>query len=207
MMPSVSKHITEVAEQPLEYLPMTRLLVPALLFLSMCLPVSAIEVGEPAPVFEAIDDTGKLWKSSDHIGNRVLVVYFYPADMTGGCTAQACGYRDRIGSLTASGVEVVGVSGDSVENHKIFKQAHNLNFTLLADGDGSVATAFGVPVSLGEKTVVKTVNDKEVPLVRTATARRWTFVIDRNGMIVHKDSKVDARSDPETIAKVIAALP
>ena len=185
---------------------MIRSLLLSLSLYSFCFPASAIEVGQPAPTFEAMDDTGKLWKSSDHIGKRVLVVYFYPADMTGGCTAQACGYRDRIETLTASGVEVVGVSGDSVENHQLFKQAHGLNFTLLADGDGSVATAFGVPVSLGEKTVVKTVDNKEVPLVRTATARRWTFIIDRNGTLVHKDTKVNAQSDPETIAKVTAAL-
>lgn len=186
---------------------MIRFFVPALLVFSMSLPVSAIEVGDPALIFEAIDDTGKSWKSSGHIGNQILIVYFYPADMTGGCTAQACGYRDRIDSLTASGVEVVGVSGDHVENHKVSKQAHNLHLTLLADGDGSVVTAFGVRVSIGEKTVVRTVNDKQVPFVRTATACRWTFVIDLNGMIVRKDSKLDARCDPETIAKVIAALP
>jgi len=99
------------------------------------------------------------------------------------------------------------VSGDSVENHQLFKKAHGLNFTLLADGDGSVATAFGVPVSLGEKTVVKSIDNKEVALVRNATARRWTFVIDRSGKVVHKDATVNARSDPETITKVIAALP
>jgi peroxiredoxin Q/BCP len=186
---------------------MTRCLFLSLSLFSFCLPASAIEVGQPAPTFEASDDTGKLWKSSDHIGKRVLVVYFYPADMTGGCTAQACGYRDRIETLTASGVEVVGVSGDSVENHQLFKKAHGLNFTLLADGDGSVATAFGVPVSLGEKTVVKSIDNKEVALVRNATARRWTFVIDRSGKVVHKDATVNARSDPETITKVIAALP
>lgn len=185
---------------------MNRSLFPCLLLLLFCGPVCAVEVGEPAPAFEAADDTGKLWKSADHIGKGILVVYFYPADMTGGCTAQACGYRDRMDTLTASGVEIVGVSGDSVENHKLFKRAHDLNFTLLADGDGSVASAFGVPVSIGEKTVVKSIDNKEVPLVRTATARRWTFVIDRNGTIVHKDAKVNARSDPETIAKVIAAL-
>ena len=52
------------------------------------------EVGSPAPVFEALDDTGKPWKSADHVGKGVVVVYFYPADMTGGCTKQACGFRD-----------------------------------------------------------------------------------------------------------------
>ena len=185
---------------------MNRTLLSCLVLFSFCIPVCAVEVGERAPAFEAADDTGKLWKSSDHIEKKILVIYFYPADMTGGCTAQACGYRDRMESLKTSGAEIIGVSGDSVENHKLFKRVHDLNFTLLADADGSVASAFGVPVSVGEKTVIKSIDDKEVPLVRTATARRWTFVIDRNGTIVHKDAKVDARSDPETIAKVIAAL-
>ena len=185
---------------------MKRALLSCLVLFSFCIPVCAVEVGDPAPAFEATDDTGKRWKSTDHVGKQILVVYFYPADMTGGCTAQACGYRDRMESLTASGAEIIGVSGDSVENHKLFKRAHNLNFTLLADGDGSIASAFGVPVSVGEKTVIKSIDNKEVPFVRTATARRWTFVIDRNGTIVHKDAKVNAQSDPETIAKVIAAL-
>jgi len=185
---------------------MNRTLLPCLVLFSFCIPVCAVEVGERAPAFEAADDTGKLWKSSDHIGRKILVIYFYPADMTGGCTAQACGYRDRMDSLKTSDTEIIGVSGDSVENHKLFKRVHDLNFTLLADSDGSVASAFGVPVSVGEKTVLKSVDNKEVRLVRTATARRWTFVIDRNGTIVHKDAKVDARSDPETIAKLIAAF-
>lgn len=186
---------------------MTRVLLPTVLFFSVCLQVPAVEVGQPAPTFEAIDDTGNPWRSSEHIGKRVLVVYFYPADMTGGCTAQACGYRDRMESLAAAGVEVVGVSGDSVANHKLFKQSHSLNFTLLADTEGSVAAAFGVPVSLGEKTVTKTIDGRQVSLVRTATARRWTFVINRDGIVAYKDAKVNARSDPEMIAKVIAELP
>jgi peroxiredoxin Q/BCP len=185
---------------------MNRCLLPCLILSLLCIPVSAVEVGEPAPAFESLDDTGTLWKSKDHFGKQLLVVYFYPADLTGGCTAQACGYRDRMDTLTASGAEIIGISGDSVENHKLFKQIHQLNFTLLSDGDGSIASAFGVPVSVGEKTVVKSIDNKEVPLVRTATASRWTFVIDRSGNVVHKDAKVNARSDPETISKVIAAL-
>src|SRR5687767_9406212 len=81
---------------------------------------AAVKVGDPAPKFESVDDQGKPWKSADHVGKKVLVVYFYPADMTGGCTKQACGFRDDFKKLADKGVEVVGVSGDSVENHKIF---------------------------------------------------------------------------------------
>ncbi|TWT66488.1 peroxiredoxin [Allorhodopirellula solitaria] len=166
----------------------------------------AVDVGEKAPSFEAKDDTGKIWKSSEHVGEKVIVLYFYPADMTGGCTAQACGYRDKMEEFTQAGVEVVGVSGDSAENHRIFKQAHDLNFTLLADTDGKVAKKFGVPVTLGDKTVVKLIDGEQTSLLRTATAKRWTFVIDRDGNVVHKDSAVKAKQDPATIEKVIESL-
>src|SRR2546421_6451350 len=87
-----------------------------------------VKVGDPAPTFEATDDQGQTWKSSDHVGKKILVVYFYPADMTGGCTKQACGFRDDMQKLAGEGVEVVGISGDTVENHKVFKEFHKLNF-------------------------------------------------------------------------------
>ena len=69
-----------------------------------------LKVGDNAPVFESVDDQGKPWKSVDHVGKKILVVYFYPADLTGGCTKQACAFRDDHEKLTAKGVEVVGVS-------------------------------------------------------------------------------------------------
>ena len=165
-----------------------------------------LQVGDSAPEFQAKDDSGELWKSTEHVGKKILVVYFYPADMTGGCTAQACGYRDKMASLTDAGVEVIGVSGDTVKNHQIFKKAHNLNFPLLADTDGSVAKKFGVPVTLGEKTVTKLIAGVDTALVRSATTKRWTFVIDRDGKIAYKDDKVKAKADPEKIAEVIAKL-
>src|SRR4051812_39056119 len=74
-----------------------------------------LKKGDPAPVFQGKDDQGKTWKSTDHVGKHILVVYFYPADLTGGCTAQACGFRDDMQALKGKDVEVVGISGDSVE--------------------------------------------------------------------------------------------
>jgi peroxiredoxin Q/BCP len=161
-------------------------------------PSVDLKAGDPAPKFECTDDTGKAWKSEEHIGKKVLVVYFYPADMTGGCTKQACGFRDDMKKLVDKGVEVVGVSGDSVENHKFFKDFHKLNFALLADESGSVAKAFGVPLTPGNTVVAKdgagkVVTDasgNEVKLKRGVTAQRWTFVIDKNGKIAHKDTEV-----------------
>ena len=141
-----------------------------------------------------------------------MVVYFYPADMTGGCTAQACAYRDSLEELEGKGVEVVGVSGDSVENHQVFKKAYDLNFTLLADPRGKIAKAFGVKMAPGGA-VDKDIKGQPilkdglpVTLERGVTAMRWTFVIDKDGRIVHKDDKVNAAKDADTIKEVVNKL-
>lgn len=165
-----------------------------------------LQVGDPAPQFEALDDTGKLWKSSDHVGKKILVVYFYPADCTGGCTAQAKGYRDDWEKLAAAGVEVVGVSGDTVRNHQLFKKKENLNFTLLADTEGKVAQAFGVEYTPGEKSVKAVIDDKEEILVRTLTTKRWTFVIGKDGKILSKNTNVKAAEDSKAVLELVAKL-
>jgi len=130
----------------------------------------ALKVGDDAPIFESVDDTGAAWKSEDHIGKHIVVVYFYPADCTGGCTAQAKAYRDDAEKLKAEGIEVVGVSADSVENHKVFKKQQNLNFTLLADPEGKVAHAFGVPFTAGEGKAKTKIEGEEITLLRKGTA-------------------------------------
>jgi peroxiredoxin Q/BCP len=165
-----------------------------------------LQVGDPAPVFEALDDTGALWKSGDHVGKHILVVYFYPADFTGGCTREACGYRDDLGKLQEMGVEVIGVSGDSVRNHRLFKQAHNLNFTLLADTEGKVATAFGVPATAGADTVLATVGDRQEPIFRNMTIKRWTFVIGKDGRIAARNTQVAAAEDSKAILETVSGL-
>lgn len=166
-----------------------------------------LEVGAAAPEFTSKDDAGKDWKSSDHFGKKIVVVYFYPADLTGGCTKQACGFRDDMAKLQGDGVEVVGVSGDSVANHQIFKKDKGLNFTLLADETGEVATKFGVPVEIAEKVAkVKTSDGKEISLTRQATAKRWTFIVGKDGKIAYKNPMVAPAEDSKTIAAEIAKL-
>ncbi len=166
-----------------------------------------LEVGAAAPEFTSKDDAGKDWKSADHFGKKIVVVYFYPADLTGGCTKQACGFRDDMAQLQGDGVEVVGVSGDSVANHQVFKKDKMLNFTLLADETGEVATKFGVPVEIGEKVAkVKTSDGTEISLTRKATAKRWTFIVGKDGKIAYKNSMVAAAEDSKTIAAEIAKL-
>jgi peroxiredoxin Q/BCP len=162
-----------------------------------------VKLGDPAPVFESMDDHGNAWKSTDHVGKKILVVYFYPADLTGGCTAQACAYRDDMNKLADKGVEVVGVSGDSVKNHQIFKKVKELNFTLLADEDGSVAKKFGVPLGKGGEFPTKDADGNPVVLKRGVTAQRWTFVIGKDGKVIYKNPKVAAAQDSKQILEVI----
>jgi peroxiredoxin Q/BCP len=163
-------------------------------------------VGDTAPVFEAKDDQGKDWKSADHVGKEVVVVYFYPADLTGGCTKQACGFRDDAAKLADKGITVVGVSGDSVKNHQLFKKVHKLNFGLLADEDGAVAKKFGVPLKAGATFKFKDADGTTTDLVRGVTAARWTFVIDKKGKIAYKNTAVNAAEDSKTILGVVEKL-
>jgi len=193
---------------------MKTLRISSLLITILLLAVTAIrsgtpvdlKVGDKAPKFEAMDDTGKLWKSADHVGKKIMVVYFYPADFTGGCTKEACGYRDDYSALTEKGVDVVGVSGDSVHGHELFKKAHELNFTLLADTEGKVAEAFGVPTEAGADTVMATNGDQKEPIYRNVTIDRWTFVIDKKGKIASKNTEVHAAEDSKAILETISKL-
>ena len=155
-----------------------------------------LKVGDDAPAFEAKTDSDDAWNSKD-FADKTLVVYFYPAAMTGGCTKQACAYRDDRETLVAKGVEVVGVSGDFVPALALFKKAEDLNFTLLSDPDGAVAKKFGVPTGKGGK-IEREVYGASHTLERGVTSKRWTFVI-QDGKIVYKNSQVNAAGDSKAI--------
>jgi peroxiredoxin Q/BCP len=166
----------------------------------------AVKVGDKAPAFTATDDSGKTWKSSDVVGKKILVLYFFPADFTGGCTAQACGYRDNIEKLSSKGVEVVGVSGDSVKTHEAFKKDQKLNFTLLSDEHGNLAKTFGVPVGKGGTAKGKDLEGNKADVVRGATIQRWTVVIDKRGNVAAIDQVKNAGSDSTRIADFVGKL-
>jgi peroxiredoxin Q/BCP len=165
-----------------------------------------VKVGDKAPAFKSVDENGKAWKSSDVVGKKILVLYFYPADFTGGCTAQACGFRDDIEKLNSQGVEVVGVSGDSAKTHHMFKEHHKLNFTLLADETGAVAKTFGVAVGKGGKISVEIEKGTKTDIVRGATINRFTVVIDKSGTIVALDQVKNAGGDAKRIAELVKKL-
>ncbi|WP_208021467.1 peroxiredoxin [Flavicella sediminum] len=140
-----------------------------------------LNLGDNIPKFSALDASGKEWKSVKNVKSDFLVVYFYPAAMTGGCTKQACAYRDDKASFDALNVQVIGVSGDEVKNLAHFRDAYNLNFPLLSDADGVIAKLFGVPSKLGERSIKRELDGLEVFLKRNVTTSRWTFVFDRKG--------------------------
>ena len=168
-------------------------------------PKTELKAGDKAPDFTIKDDADKDWKLSDHIGKSIIVLYFYPGDLTGGCTKQACGFRDDSKKLADKGVQVIGVSGDSVKNHQLFKKEHKLEFTLLADEDGKVAKAFGVPFKVGGESKVKVGGD-DVTLKRGATINRWTFVIGKDGKLIDVNSKVVAAEDSKKILELVEKL-
>ena len=126
-----------------------------------------IGVGDKAPDFTLSSQSGEPVRLYDRIGQRVVVLYFYPKDETRGCTAEACAFRDSHEVFTDAGAEVIGVSSDSVDRHASFAGRHNLPFTLLSDAGGKVRKAYGVPAALGF-----------IP-------GRVTYVIDRSGTVRH----------------------
>jgi peroxiredoxin Q/BCP len=165
-----------------------------------------VKVGDTAPAFESVDDNGKPFKSSDVVGKKIVVLYFYPADFTGGCTKQACGFRDDIEKLSSKGVAVIGVSGDSVANHKLFKEDYKLNFPLLADEKGALAKTFGIPVNAGGTAKGKKSSGDGIEVTQGVRIERWTIVIDKAGKVAAADKISDAPGDSKRIAELVKKL-
>lgn len=177
-----------------------------LFFLVTSLSYAQVKLGEKVPNFTALDQDGSKWvlkkqlKSADY-----LVVYFYPAAFTGGCTKQACAYRDQKGDLAKVGAQVVGVSGDKPETLGLFALEHQLNFTLLADETGAIAKLFDVPQKEGG-TINREIMGKAFDLARGTTIQRWTFILDRKGNLIYKDSEVNAAEDSSKVEEFLASL-
>jgi len=102
------------------------------------------QAGDPAPTFVGKDQNGNDFKLNDLIGKKIVLLYFYPKDFTGGCTKEACGFRDRVADLQKNNVQVVGVSFDTQDSHQKFIAKYNLNFPLLADPNGIIGNIYGV---------------------------------------------------------------
>ncbi len=146
--------------------------------------------GKKAPDFNLIDDSGAAVKLSALQGRKV-VLYFYPKDDTPGCTKEACSFRDGFKEIQKKGAIVLGVSPDSVESHKKFKEKFHLNFPLLSDEDKKVVNAYHVW------------KEKSLYGRKYMGVERTTFVIDENGKIkkVFPKVKVDGHYE-EVIAEL-----
>ena len=152
----------------------------------------SLEAGSPAPDFSLPDKDGKAHSLSDYRGQKVIV-YFYPAASTPGCTTQACDFRDNMASLQGAGYVVLGVSKDKLPALQKFVENENLGFPLLSDEDLSVHHAYG---AFGEKSMYgKTV----MGVIRS------TFVVDESGVLEHALYNVKATGHVEMLRKRLAA--
>lgn len=149
--------------------------------------------GDKAPDFTAKDDAGNTVSLKDFRGKNV-VLYFYPKDMTLGCTKEACDFRDNLVRLKHKDAVVLGVSPDGEKSHTKFKVKYELPFTLLADEDKKISTDYGV---WQEKSMY---GRKYMGIVRT------TFVIDKHGKIAKIFPKVKVLGHVDAVLKVLGEL-
>ena len=143
-----------------------------------------LSVGDPAPDFELSDQEGKTYSISQFRGSKNIILYFYPMDDTPGCTKEACGFRDDMAVFDSLDTVVLGVSVDDVSSHERFVQKYQLNFPLLADVDKKVSELYGALALYGK-------------------SKRFTFLIDREGILRQIYRKVDVESHSQEIARFI----
>lgn len=186
---------------------MKRFFVLVLLIVGLTLHMEAqVSLGEEVPNFTTLDQDSQKWTLKKEIKKAdYLVVYFYPVAFTGGCTKQACSYRDQKGEMEAVGAQVVGVSGDKPKTLELFALEHNLNFTLLSDDTGEMAKLFGVPYGEGG-TIQREIKGTTFDLERGTTIQRWTFILNKEGKMIYKDSEVDAANDSGKVMNYLSSL-
>ena len=141
--------------------------------------------GRKAPAFTLPASTGGKISLRDYRGKSHVVLYFYPRDMTSGCTREACSFRDLGAEFAQAGAVILGVSTDDLDSHGKFTQAHSLTFPLLSDTDAKVATRYGV------------YKEKNMYGRKVMGIERTTFVIDRDGTIrrIWRKVKVEQHAD------------
>jgi len=149
-----------------------------------------LKEGDKAPEFGVKDQDGRLHQLSDYKGKKIAL-YFYPKDLTPGCTTQSCNLRDNYSELRKAGFEVIGVSADTEKKHVQFIDKHQLPFTLLADTDKKLINAYGV---WGPKKFMGKVFDG---------INRTTFIIDEQGFIKKVIDKVETKNHAEQIINIL----
>jgi peroxiredoxin Q/BCP len=147
-----------------------------------------LKIGMKAPGFSAQDQNGKTIQLADFRGKSTVVLYFYPKDDTPGCTAEACSLRDGYGAIQATGAVVLGVSADDVKSHAAFAAKFSLPFSLLADPKHRIIQAYGV----------------KMPLL--SMAKRWTFIIDRQGVIRYIVQDVRTKDHDKQVLELVKGM-
>jgi peroxiredoxin Q/BCP len=145
--------------------------------------------GDEVPDFELPDETGMPRKLSALLENGPVVLFFYPAAMTTGCTKEACHFRDLGAEFAAAGVQRVGISRDTVEKQKRFSDKHSFDYPLLSDVDGTVSSLFGVNRGGVANALGK---------FGTVPVKRWTFAIGKDRRVVkviHSEVNMDVHAD------------
>ncbi|MGI2899562.1 thioredoxin-dependent thiol peroxidase [Shewanella algae] len=149
--------------------------------------MNTLKAGDKAPLFTLKNQNDENISLQDCLKKGRVLVYFYPKAMTPGCTVQACGLRDSKAELDEFNVTVLGISTDPVARLGKFIDKHELNFTLLSDGDHAVADAFGV---WGEKKFMGKVYDG---------LHRLSFLIDQDGTICHRFDKFKTKDHHQVV--------
>lgn len=152
-----------------------------------------VEIGKPAPDFELTADNGQTVKLSDFRG-KYVVLYFYPKDMTPGCTTEACDFRDHHESFQELDAVILGISPDPQTRHQKFKEKHGLPFLLLADEDHKVAEQYGV-------WKLKKNFGKEYMGIE-----RSTFIVDKEGKLMKEWRNVKVKGHAEDALRYIESM-
>lgn len=150
--------------------------------------------GSKAPVFSTMDQEGNKIKSSDFSGKKNIVLYFYPKDLTPGCTVEACNFRDDYAALKKAGAVVLGVSPDTAKLHQKFIDKHQLPFPLLMDEDKKICEKYGVWV------------EKSMYGRKYMGVLRATFLIDKKGRIAKVWPKVNVKEHSQEVLSALKEL-
>lgn len=166
---------------------MMSLIFTSILLMGFFMKGDKLKVGDNAPDLKLPDADGNLYSLSSYRGKSPVVIYFYPKADTPGCTKQACGIRDEWKKFEEAGIPVLGISVDSKEDLKKFREKYSLNFPLLSDEKQVVTKAYGVLNLLG-------------------FASRVTFIVDKEGKIAHIIDKVDVNTHAKEVYELASKL-
>jgi peroxiredoxin Q/BCP len=152
--------------------------------------MNEIKIGSSIPTFTLPDQNGNLFDINSVLGKKNLVIYFYPKDDSPGCTKEACSFRDQFEVFTQADAVIIGISGQSVESHKVFAEKHRLGFTLLCDEGNKIRKKFGVPSDL-----------------LGLLPGRVTFVADKKGKVIYVfNSQTQASKHVDEALRILKEL-